>query len=134
MANNENNTTNNNTANLEETTKSAANRVSENSKDAQDVRIETEKQIAKESTIENPIDDVEQITAQQDQLMKDMLKSREIIVDHNKVRCLIFVAMLEGTDEPAVVFHGDQLDYTALSAAATERLRQIVLDRIGIRQ
>ena len=69
---------------------------------------------------ENPNELVVKILSHRDQFLKEC----------PNIRCLIFTVLEENSDQPIVVFHGDQVEYTALSVAIAKVLRQRIIDRV----
>ena len=55
---------------------------------------------------------------------------KQLLNDQPNIRCLIITALEEESDQPVVVYHGDQLEYTAMSVAVARVLRKRVIDRI----
>lgn len=47
------------------------------------------------------------------------------------IKCLVITALEDDSDQPVVVYHGDQLEYTALADTVAKVLRKRVIDRIG---
>lgn len=68
------------------------------------------------------------------ELVDKILELRDRLTndESTNIRCLIIGALEEDSQYPIVVFHGDQLEYTALSVAVAKELRKRALDQIGI--
>ena len=58
-------------------------------------------------------------------LRKSLLESQP------NIKCLVITALENDSDQPVVIYHGDQLEYTSLAVAVAGVLRKRVMDRIG---
>lgn len=54
-----------------------------------------------------------------------------LLADCPNIKCLVITALENDSDQSMVVYHGEQLDYTALAITTAKILRERVLDRIG---
>lgn len=56
---------------------------------------------------------------------------KNLLTSHPNIKCLVITALENDSDQPVVIYHGEQLEYTALAVTAAKVLRERVLDRIG---
>lgn len=73
------------------------------------------------------------MSEEKSELINKILSTRDQFVNDTstKIRCMVIGVLEEGSEYPIVVFHGDQLEYTALSVAVAKELRRRILDQIG---
>lgn len=74
---------------------------------------------------------MEKIKKEHPALVDKILDLRKhLLEDQPNIKCLVITALEEESDQPVVVYHGDQLEYTAVAVTVAKVLRQRVLDRI----
>jgi len=65
------------------------------------------------------------------ELIAKILELRKTLLDEKpNIRCMVISVLEKGSDTPVVVYHGDQLEYTALAVEVAKVLRRRVVDRI----
>ena len=68
----------------------------------------------------------------QTELVAKILGLRKSLLDDRpNIRCVVISVLEEGSDSPIVIYHGDQIEYTALSIEVARVLRQRVLEKIN---
>ncbi|MBD3407220.1 MAG: hypothetical protein GF411_13960 [Candidatus Lokiarchaeota archaeon] len=89
----------------------------DNERDEQDVEVNEEKQNE---------------TDADEALIDELLAFREILLGkHDDIRCLVFAALRKDSSTPAVVFHGQEVDHTALAVSVATELRNRVMKKIS---
>ena len=74
---------------------------------------------------------MEKITEEHPVLVDKILDLRkQLLKDQPNIRCLVITALEEESDQPVVVYHGDQLEYTAMAVTVAKVLRKRILDRV----
>jgi len=87
--------------------------------------------IAAEQATQDNVPDNEVPISEEKELLDQMLALREMVLGNNKnVESLVFAVKFKGNNSPAVVFHGEQLEYTALAVAVARTMRNRVMQRI----
>ena len=74
---------------------------------------------------------MEKTNEEQPNMIDKILSLKENLLDDCKdIRSLVITAIKEDSDQPVVIYHGDQLEYTALAVTVAKVLRQRILNRI----
>jgi hypothetical protein len=68
-------------------------------------------------------------------LIEQLLVIRKMILDSRgdkpKIHAMVLCAIIDGSQNPAVVYDGDEVSYTALAVAAATELRNRVIRKIS---
>lgn len=65
-------------------------------------------------------------------LVDELLALREMLIGkHDDIRCLVFAALRKDSNTPAVVYHGQEVDHTALAVSVATEFRNRIMKKIS---